>query len=413
MGTVVNLVAATIQFAVSKLKLRSLVIVVALLALGAPLAAQESVCADPVDKPCLDCLTQVAQYTSGMVIPNRAGAPARLQAAIDNAYKDAQNDWSGPLRERTWIRNAYFEGIIAILALLSVVAFLRVFVRPRFWPDRPPSWTAERVTILVTLLTLTLAISGERWLMWNAMLASSDKLADAVRPFVHLRPPSVSANTESNPCSQYWSETDAMLQQCDQDWKRAAGLAKVRFKESHFTNPELLADLTAVGSSCLNVTLPLWWTNSSVDPGRYAVGSRCILTQNGNDTVMFKDIASLPTLSKWLSSAGTQSASLELEPLLRRTNTSGGNIYQTKINRLLGTDGFRYYKDNYKWNTAVWCGLPLLVMCTFVAFITIGRYKELVNGSLRWAKANRKAVRWLLAADISALLIMSIITTLQ
>lgn len=347
-----------------------------------------------------------------MVVPSDTAPKHTLQLAIDGLYKDVQQDWTGPLRSRTYLRRAYILGPLAILLFAALIILVRRLSPPVLHAMAEPTWRPEQVAIVAGVLIIVVFFIAERFITYDRMTSDYKLVNEAVKPFVHLDFPAVLVNYTSNPCDLAWGSNPALLAQCKEDFARGAQQKATRVKTSHFTDPLLLRELIALGRNCNRVTLPAWWADRASNEGLYQAGLDCELLRVNGDVVAIRNLAVAPALVPWLAGqAGRNVSRLELEGTFGVQSTGGDPVYKRKVAELLGD--FASYKQQYIVNS-VGVLLPAAVVAVLLAiFLWSTRHRELIGGSRRSAKWHRLATTSALSIGLMGTVAAAIVTLME
>jgi len=354
-------------------------------------------CQDPVDQPFMKCLGEVAKYTSWMVVPGKDPNPGELQQAIDGIYKTLQEEWSGPIRSRTHVKWMYLLIPIVLLAYIGMVAF----VGHRFPPllqSSGPHWKAEKLAIIVGAIAFSVVLLGERVWSFERMSAAYDVIPRITTRLLHLRPPSELVRATGNPCEVVYSngDVDLMLGFCGEEWAHNARVALSDLIHSTFTKQSLLQGSAAIGQACSNVPrVPDWWDSPSADLSERLMKRSCqIHTGQNNSAVTVENLSGLSgDLRKWLVGPYTGSPTLKLEDAFTVQTAGGGrSVYQAKVQKLIGPDGYRDYKAQFLATSWPWIAVGITLLLAMAVFLYEARRQELVVGSKQWGLIRRRGI---------------------
>lgn len=355
-------------------------------------AQPDDICQEPADKPFRACLSEIARYTTWMVTPGADVARGELQQALDDVYRSVQEEWTGPLRARTYLKWIYV--LIPSVVLLYVVA---VFWAPKIFPPllppgEQPKWTGEKLVIVLGSLAAMTVLVGERIVTYRSMNAQYALIPEAIGRFVHLRPPAELASATVNPCEVVFKNSDLLLGLCSEDWARQARMSLARLIHSTFAKPSLLQSPIAIGSACQKVSrVPQWWDPAGqAEPGERVMKLDCQVYQSGSSSVSGRDLAVLAELPKWLSGSGPTVPALKLENAFRVQTAGGGSdVYREKVQALVGSDSYRGYREQYQRASWRWIGSTVGFLFAITVFLYFSRQQELVGGSSQWGQVRR------------------------
>jgi hypothetical protein len=355
------------------------VVAAAIVFLGSTAVAQEytSICNDPGDRALFSCFHEIAAYTNWMVVRNNAAVEGKLQQAVNTLYKGVQEQWTGPLRKRTYMRLLYVLAPTLILIYFLLVLYIQRAYPPRVPPGGRAQWGAEKLAIVGLPIVLLGALIGERVFTYYNMEKDYALLPKTIGAFVHVRTPGEVVNYTEKPCDLVYQENDILLARCMQDWADQSAREKQRFVlTSGFTDPELLRSLIRVGEACQEAErLPYWFNNKS---GTFEVKMDCPVFADNEAGVTLGHFRGLfDELQSWLSGSGT----LTLENAFGVRSTTGDLVYRDKVQSLIGTDKDRTHREQFARESAVWIGICFLLFVTAAGSIYVCRREQLEGGS--------------------------------
>ena len=369
--------------------LRSWVIFVLFFGVSVVASGQnQDLCADPVDSEFRGCLGELANYGSWMIVPGREAPPGELQQAVDEIYKDVQEEWTGPLRLRVHVRLLYvYLPLMLVLYIASVLLASRL-VRPQLPSNGSPRWRFEKLVIILGLLLAIGIILTERTITYVRMNEDYGLAQKTMQRFVHLRSPQQLANATTNPCEAYFNDDDSLVAMCKQDWAAQARSHLSRLIGTRLTSKPLLAKTIRIGEACGAVGSPPGWWSPAGDQTERLLKLGCEVYRSGDSSVRFEHLVGLGDLSAWLRGGGREPAVLRLEDIFAVQNAGGGGaIYRQKITSLVGPEAYADYRQTFLATSWLFGGGAAAALIAIAFFLYYSRRAELHSGSRLWATA--------------------------
>jgi len=364
--------------------------VVSVLIAGAAVAVHgQDLCADPTDAAFRGCLRDLANYGSWMIVPAREASAGELQQAIDEIYKDVQEEWTGPLRGRVHVRSLYVYLPLLIALYAGAILIVSRVIRPRLPSNGPPNWRTEKAFIVFGLLLALMGILIERTIAYSRMNDDYEFVQKTVQRFVHLRSPQQLANATTNPCETYFSDDSALVAMCQQDWAAQARSRLSRLIGTRLTSQSLLAGTIRIGESCSVAGPPPAWWNTPGDQTERLLKLGCEVYRAGNSSVRFEHLTGLGDLPQWLAGGGAESTVLRLEDIFAVQAAGGGSaVYRQKVTSLVGPEAYADYRQRFLATSWRLGGAAAIVLIAAALLLYYARRAELQSGSRLWGRAH-------------------------
>lgn len=362
-------------------------------------AQGESICDDPGDQQFKTCLSEIAKYTSWMVVPGPDNASrGDLQGAIEDVYSKVQGEWTGPLKSRTHVKWLYVSIPVALTLYLLLVWTTPRYFRPVFPPGGRPRWRAEKIAIIGGAVLFAALLIAENFYFRQKMIDQYDNIPGATEAFIHLRQPAELIQASTDPCAGAYHVDNLLLGKCQKQYADKARDTLGLLLNTSFASPALSAGSIAIGHACKDVPVPAWW--ESTDPGVRDEKLNCEVSPG----IKFDDLQGLRGVSQWIQ--GT--SGLTLEDIFN-VQTGGRSGYREKAQILLRTDAYDDYVEQFSWASWPWIGLALILFLIFGVALYSWRKRVLEDGSARWKQVRKSALSIALVGGFVASVLTSIL----